>query len=149
MSQKEIKIEIPAGYEINQQLSTFEKIVFKEVKKDIIERVKSFDDACREEGTTEKEFKQKYAVLDAQGYAAEQLKLGIRVLNEGWAVDWDNSNEYKYIVYYDMRGKGSLYCVDCYYTYTSSAASFYYKSEKLAEYGYTIFEDIYRTYFKK
>lgn len=30
--QKEIKIQVPDGYEIDKQLSTFEKIVFKETK---------------------------------------------------------------------------------------------------------------------
>ena len=42
---KEFKIEVPNGYEIDEQNSTFSKIVFKEAEKDIIKRIKSFKDA--------------------------------------------------------------------------------------------------------
>lgn len=41
METKELKIEIPKGYEIDKENSTFERIVFKPIKKDI-----TYEDVC-------------------------------------------------------------------------------------------------------
>lgn len=38
MENKELKIQIPAGYEIDKEKSTFEKIVFKKVALEYLER---------------------------------------------------------------------------------------------------------------
>ena len=35
MENKELKIEVPQGYEIDKENSTFEKIVFKKVEKEL------------------------------------------------------------------------------------------------------------------
>lgn len=40
--EKEIKIEVPQGYEIDRQKSTFEKIIFKK----IAENPKTWEDYC-------------------------------------------------------------------------------------------------------
>ena len=41
METKELKIEAPKGYEIDKENSTFERIIFKPIKKDI-----TYDDVC-------------------------------------------------------------------------------------------------------
>ena len=41
METKELKIEIPVGYEIDKDRSTFERIIFKPIKKDI-----TYEDVC-------------------------------------------------------------------------------------------------------
>lgn len=41
METKELKIEIPVGYEIDKDHSTFERIIFKPIKKDI-----TYEDVC-------------------------------------------------------------------------------------------------------
>lgn len=41
METKELKIEIPDGYEIDKENSTFERIIFKPIKKDI-----TYEDVC-------------------------------------------------------------------------------------------------------
>ena len=41
METKELKIEIPKGYEIDKERSTFERIIFKPIKKDI-----TYEDIC-------------------------------------------------------------------------------------------------------
>ena len=43
METKEIKIEVPQGYEIDRQKSTFEKIVFKKIP----ENPKTWEDYCK------------------------------------------------------------------------------------------------------
>jgi hypothetical protein len=50
---KEVKIEIPNGYEIDQEKSTFEKIVFKPCTK-----VDSVEAACRALGECDKDVKE-------------------------------------------------------------------------------------------
>ena len=40
--EKELKIEVPQGYEIDRQKSTFEKIIFKK----IAENPKTWEDYC-------------------------------------------------------------------------------------------------------
>ena len=42
MEEKELKIEVPQGYEINRQKSTFEKIVFKKIP----ENPKTWEEYC-------------------------------------------------------------------------------------------------------
>ena len=42
METKELKIEVPQGYEIDRQKSTFEKIVFKKIP----ENPKTWEDYC-------------------------------------------------------------------------------------------------------
>ena len=44
METKEVKIEIPQGYEIDHQKSTFEKIIFKK----ITENPKTWEDYCKQ-----------------------------------------------------------------------------------------------------
>lgn len=149
MDNKELRIEIPKGFEIGEFDIKTGTVKFKAVKKDIFERIQYFDDACREVGTTEKDFEKKYKeVLDEQGYATEQAKVIAKALNENWTSNWDNSNEYKYFIYYDMRGKGSF---DHYYYWRSLSsipARLCFKSSELATHAATKFPEIYRTYFK-
>ena len=38
METKELKIEVPEGFEIDREKSTFEKIVFKKVERDLPKR---------------------------------------------------------------------------------------------------------------
>lgn len=42
---KELKIEVPEGYEIDKEKSTFEKIVFKKIK---VELPKTWDEFCEQ-----------------------------------------------------------------------------------------------------
>ena len=43
MERKEVKIEVPQGYEIDKEKSTFEKIVFKKIP----EKPKTWEDYCK------------------------------------------------------------------------------------------------------
>jgi len=151
---KELVIESPAGYEIDKEKSTFEKIVFKETPKNITERIKTVEDACKELGENDEEVKDyralqkanvSYKVLDTQG-----LVVVIKALNEGWTGDWSNSNEYKYLPYWNMKNL-SLDGVDSYYAsdYSGTPASrLYFKNRELAEYAAKQFINLYKNYLK-
>jgi len=136
------------GKDVKITLTKDQISAIKKASQEITERVKSFDDICKEANTTEKNFKAKYSVLDAQGYAAEQIKLIVKVLNEEWTPNFNDTSENKYYLWYDMRGEGSLFRL-CYCTYAFYApASFLVKSRTLQEFAYSTFEEIYRVYFK-
>jgi hypothetical protein len=85
---KEVKIEIPKGYEIDKELSTFEKIVFKESKGfpktwEELEKVCCFD-------TPE---------LRAANEAMKKLSQLKKVYNGDWVADWIDATR-KYVIFY-------------------------------------------------
>jgi hypothetical protein len=49
---KELKIEVPQGYEIDKEKSTFEKIIFKKIK---VELPKTWDEFCKQIPVTKDE----------------------------------------------------------------------------------------------
>jgi len=82
----------------------------KEVKiLPIIERVKSFEDACKVLKINSK----KLPLVDAlpeehQKSIVAYYKLIIiaKALNEGWTPNWDNYNEYKYFAWFEINSSG-------------------------------------------
>lgn len=154
METKEIKITAPKGFEIDKVNSTFEKIVFKEIKKDVLERIKTFKDVLSDLGENDEEVKTYQKLISAnvtgKTLAFQQCVLISKCLNEGWISNWDNSNEDKYFVYFDMRNKGSFGggCGLWRGAYAGSLAALCFKTSELAKYAGKKFEDIYRTYFK-
>lgn len=49
---KELKIEVPQGYEIDKEKSTFEKIIFKKIK---VELPKTWEDFCEQNSILKKD----------------------------------------------------------------------------------------------
>jgi len=113
----------------------------------ITDRIKTFDDACREIGTTEEKFNKLYNNYAYDTLAYEKLKIIIKALNEGWEPDWSNDNERKWFPYF----KGSPFGFDgthCAFwsTASSTGSRLCLKSEELAKYCGKQFEHIYREY---
>ena len=108
MEKKVIQVEIPAGKKA-AWVDGFLKLVDaeKEQKKDerpITERVKTFEDACKELGEDHKLVQQFKAIQEAiaeDKEATAYFKLGIitAALNEGWEPDFTNDDEYRYYPY--------------------------------------------------
>nr|DAO34871.1 MAG TPA: hypothetical protein [Crassvirales sp.] len=122
METKELKIQIPEGYEIDREKSTFECIKFKPIKKDI-----TYEDVC------EKLFKDSYHFIDGGGlinlYTGQKYKFNknnasnhqqlkrILALNQLLNIaEYYNSNrkedEVIYAIIYDLN--------ECKFTVTSS-----------------------------
>lgn len=120
MEEKVLKIEIPEGYEIDKEKSTFEKIVFKlkpkkdnykDVCKKLFYRKRSYywDDngniisaGCTNYSyedlnncTSEKQAKKLLAI--------NQLLNVAKYLNGDWKPDWKNVNEGKYCITLDYN----------------------------------------------
>lgn len=120
----------------------------------IIDRVKTFEDACVELGMDPEEVK---ASLDDSGLEEDEkcyrmLKIIIRALNEdpkGEFPDWTDSNQYKYYPWFEFsRSASGFVCsrTHCTGTRTDIGARLCCKSSDLAKYAGTQFIDIYNKY---
>lgn len=117
MEKEVIQVEIPAGKKA-AWVDGFLKLVDteEEQKKDerpITERVKTFEDACKELGEDHKLVQQFKAIQEAiaeDKEATAYFKLGIitAALNEGWEPDFTNYDEYRYYPYLCLWTKEEL-----------------------------------------
>ena len=117
MEKEVIQVEIPAGKKA-AWVDGFLKLVDaeEEQKKDerpITERVKTFEDACKELGEDHKLIQQFKAIQEAiaeDKEATAYFKLGIitAALNEGWKPDFTNNEEYRYYPYLCLWSKEEL-----------------------------------------
>ena len=112
METKEFKIQVPEGYEIDREKSTFEKIVFKKVENEL---PKSWDDLKNIGGyyvSSQSDIKYYYEncqdsihknVFPTKEEAEACLALAqlcqLRdIYNGGWKPDWEDTNEQKYVI---------------------------------------------------
>ena len=117
MEKEVIQVEIPAGKKA-AWVDGFLKLVDaeEEQKKDerpITERVKTFEDACKELGEDHKLVQQFKAIQEAiaeDKEATAYFKLGIitAALNDGWEPDFTNDDEYRYYPYLCIWTKEEL-----------------------------------------
>lgn len=113
MKNKELKIQVPEGYEIDKENSTFEKIVFKKVEKELpksweeLDIVKGFyvdslsEIASTGEETCAEEYNRNTFPTKEEAKAcialAQLCQLRDRY-NDGWKPDWDSMSETKYVL---------------------------------------------------
>jgi len=115
----------------------------------VMDRVKTFEDACAELGI---DFGDACPHLQKNGdypaiVAFSKALIITRALNEGWTPDFDNGQWDKYYPYFDMRSSAGGFRFsdyDCDYVSTHVGARLCFKSEELAKYAGTQFEDIYK-----
>ena len=80
-------------------------------KKPVTERVKTFDDACKELGIDAEAIQQQWqdagiTMLDEVAY--QKLRIITAALNEGWEPDFTNDDEYRYYPYLCLWTKEEL-----------------------------------------
>lgn len=92
---QEFKIEVPKGFEIDKQNSTFERIVFKEAKN-------SMQKVYEYHKTTEEEFNNLYEKLPNHVKAFEKECMVVAYYNKGWKPNFTDSNERKYYPWFCM-----------------------------------------------
>ena len=107
METKEIKIEVPQGYEIDRQKSTFEKIVFKKIP----ENPKTWEEYCSlMEGKTVYHpscnyiiisgFSDAYNMFATKERARQFIALGqLMQLRDYWVGDWKINSDNIYIIF--------------------------------------------------
>jgi hypothetical protein len=116
----------------------------------ITDRVKTFEDALAELGKSYDEFVTACGGLSDDEVAYKKLKIIRLALNEGWKPNWNDSSEYKYYPWFDMRTEGGFdFSYSSYDSWTSDATAgsrLCFKSSDLAKYAGTQFLDIYKDF---
>ncbi len=92
------------------------------------------------------------ACLSNRNLAGQRITVFAKAINEKKEADWDNENEYKYIIWFDLRKKKGSGFVDCVYLYhycsNSFSARHTYRSSKLADHASKCIEQEYYDYIK-
>lgn len=145
METKELIIEIPDGYEIDQEKSTFEKIVFKK-KEDPTTYEEVADLSIRGKDGFGTKFNGKIESLtrisDSTYYpntaltkeqlewlmALNKLQNVANYLNDGWVPDWKDEHTEKYFIWYNHVFNE----IQTDYTYRHSVCDIHFKSRELA-----------------
>ena len=120
----------------------------------IIEKVKSFEDACKLLDITPSVpvvtgIPEKYQKPLIANY---QLMVIAEALNEGWTPDWSNGEWDKWHPWFDMddsssAGRFSFHVAGNLYSYSIVGSRLCFKSEELADYAGTQFLELYRELF--
>ena len=122
------------------------KIIEDSDKQRIIDRVKTFEDACIIAGKTPSEVIGWCKNESAKAF--EKLKLIISVLNEGWTPNYSDLNEYKYCPYFScasgfgFSGSYMLFVPK----HTSVGSLLCFKSRELSDYAGRTFLKEYEDY---
>jgi hypothetical protein len=135
-----------------QEKSLLESLFGKDaIFVNIMDGIKSFEDACSILGIFPNELNRN-SDLSADTRAYEKLKVIVKALNEGWFPDWTNVDEYKYWPWFYMdKNKYSpsgfgLLGVGYHTTGSVVGSRLCFKSEQLAKYAATQFNDLYKEY---
>ena len=120
----------------------------------IIEKVKSFEDACKVLDITPSVpvvtgIPEKYQKPLIANY---QLMVIAEALNEGWTPDWSNGEWDKWYPWFDMddsssAGRFSFYVADYRRSISGIGSRLCFKSKDLATYAGTQFLELYRELF--
>ena len=108
METKELKIEVPQGYEINRQKSTFEKIVFKKIH----ENPKTWEEYCKQtagyvsyffsspNSIIKSWFEGSYNEFITEERVKQFVALGkLLQLRDYWVGDWKRNSDNIYVIY--------------------------------------------------
>jgi hypothetical protein len=112
----------------------------------IIEAIKTFEDACAIAGEDPNDKKFTEGTKDEIAY--KKLKVIVKVLNEGWYPNWENSDEYKYVPWFEYSsgsGFSDADC-DCWYSFSFVGSRLCFKTRELAEYAANQFKGIYNDF---
>ncbi len=117
----------------------------------IMDRVKTFEDACQVLGIDQSELTVSGVLEEDFESISAYAKLIIinKALNEGWKPNWADDNEYKYYPWFDMSSGSGLRFHDFVYLYSYSdvGSRLCFKSSELAEFEGKQFLDIYTDFF--
>lgn len=117
METKEMKIQVPEGYEIDRENSTFEKIIFKKIEDEL---PKSWEDLYEVGGwfvdfhsdvvtsgsmRTGDSVKNRFPTKEeAEACLALAQLCQLRdIYNDGWKPDWEENNDKYTIAYYSNK----------------------------------------------
>ena len=150
---KTLQIQIPEGFKIDNFDINSGVVKFTPIPKNIIERIKSIDDAINELGEDDEEVaelrKLENSEITSHVLYHQQAVVIAKALNEGWIADYTNIDQTKYEprFYYDSSAGGFVFHdYGRWSSATSVGSRLCFHSSKLAKYFGTQFIDIHRKY---
>ena len=111
----------------------------------ITDRIKTFEGACKELGINPSQLLSCDDTSDEAAY--KKLKVIVKALNQGWIPDWNNSSEYKYYPWFNLKGGFVFFVYDYHFQYSAVGSRLCFRSRELAEYAAKQFESIYKDFF--
>lgn len=140
-----VKINVPEGYEIDNEKSTLAEVFFKKIASDptTIEECLALlgdqdDDVIEYNKLVKAGFK-------SANYQA--IVVIVKALNKGWSPDFNNENQRKYYPWFDTKGGVSLGSVGCYYLSSNVPPSFLFKDEETVRYAIKHFLPFYQALY--
>lgn len=148
----ELKIQIPEGFKVESFDENTGEIKLAPNPKNIIDRIKTIDDAVKELGDKDPEvesyLKMEAATISAHILYYQMLVVIIKALNEGWIPDWHNGEYDKWYNWWNMSssssGRFSFRGSDLRDAGSIVGSRLCFKSQELAEYAANQFQDIYQ-----
>ena len=115
MEEKKLKINIPEGYEIDKEKSTFEEIVFKKVEDPFSKLPKTWEEYCKQTKDCESYFHTRYpepcirkspsfdgvyCEFSTEERVKQYVALGrLLQLRDYWVGDWKRNLDNIYVIY--------------------------------------------------
>lgn len=114
----------------------------------VTDRIKTFEDVLKDQNISEDDFYSSCKELTIDEIAYKKLKLIAKSINEDWTPNWNDSNEYKYYPYFDMRENVGFSFSQCYCwsTFACVGSRLCFKTKELAEYSGKQFISIYKEF---
>lgn len=118
---------------------------------DRMERVKSVEDACKILGKEDEEVIELRLLIKMKArrktIALQELVVITKALNDGWEGDWDNSSQYKYILWWYLGKEFRLYNCNYFSSNSYVPARLCHKTREVALYSAKQFFDIWKDAF--
>ena len=117
MEEKKLKINIPEGYEIDRENSTFEEIVFKKVEDPFAKLPKTWEEYCKQIKDCESYFHTRYpepCIIESsfdgsynefmtEERVRQYVALGkLLQLRDYWVSNWKITSDNTYVIYKNM-----------------------------------------------
>ena len=112
MEEKKLKINIPEGYEIDKEKSTFEEIVFKKIEDPLAKLPKTWEEYCKQtEGYVSYFFSSPKSIIKSwfegsynEFITEERVKQYVALgkllqLRDYWVGDWKRNSDNIYVIY--------------------------------------------------
>lgn len=132
---KTLKIQIPEGYEIDEEKSTFQEIKFKVISKNIRDRIQTLEDVFSLNGTTEKVFNKKW---NKDLFTPTEIGIGLELLlvnayNEGRKSNWEDGSWKRYPWFYMQESNFRLGGVGSRYGHSDAPSALCFNGEHAEE----------------